>query len=136
MVAGGKGEDTGGRDEGGMADIHENMINPCVYRRGVTRNLMEGVVNGRGTGQCGVRERNQDRTKTRPGLGGMGRGRGTTIPDRIRVRVPITHQEVKIRKESVLRSEAIEKACPSMSGSKGIDVGKLKDLPLEAKAGS
>jgi hypothetical protein len=33
MVARGKLKNFGGRGQGSVADIHKNMINPCMYRR-------------------------------------------------------------------------------------------------------
>jgi hypothetical protein len=136
VVTGTERKNTSGRKKGGMADIHENMINPCVHRRGVAGNLMESVINGGRASQGSIRERNKNRKQTGPGLGVVRRSRGAAIPDSIRVRVPITNQEVKVRKEGVLARETVKKPNSNMACGGGIDIGKLKDLPLEAKAGS
>jgi len=136
VVTRGVGEKLGRGREGSVANIHEHVINPCVNRRRVTRNTMESVIRGGGAGQSGIGKRSKNRKKIGPRQSLRRRGSGTPIANRIGISIPVPPQEIKRGKSIRLGRKFIEENDTRRARSVGINVGDLKDLPLEAKGRS
>src|SRR6185295_2357836 len=99
--------------KGSMADIQKHVINPCMNGGSVPGSLMEDVIDRLRTGQSSIRKGRHDQKQTWPGLSRVSRSRGATIPDWIRVRVPIAHEKVEIGERGGLSGKEIKETNPS-----------------------
>jgi hypothetical protein len=97
---------------------------------------MESVIRGGGAGQSGIGKRSKNRKKIGPRQSLRRRGSGTPIANRIGISVPVPRQEIKRGKSIRLGRKFIEENDTRRARSVGINVGDLKDLPLEAKGRS
>jgi hypothetical protein len=105
-----------------------------MNRGEILRGEVESVIDSGRASQGSIREGGQHREQTRPGRVSTRRNRGTTIPNRIGVGVPITHQKITSREKGGLGGKMIKENTSLIAMGISVDVGKLKYLPLEAKS--
>jgi hypothetical protein len=133
MITTGEGVKDSRGGKGGMAHIHEDVIQTRVHGNVVAVNLMKGMVGGSSTCESSVRKRSEQRKQMRPSLEKLDGRRRTAITDRVRIGIPITNQKVIRGVKIGSGGEGGKKGSTIGTIGVGVNVGNLKNLPLEAK---